>query len=80
MDLTTQSINDSQDIFKSQCGLACFKVDHEPYTNPCSKGQLGLSQSQSLSCFTQGKSELFRGSNGCHCLIGFPIRKFSAQT
>jgi hypothetical protein len=26
LDLSTQGINDPQDVFKSQCGLACIKI------------------------------------------------------
>jgi len=52
--LSTQGIDDSQDIFKSQGGLARFKINDEANTNPSRQSQLGLRQ-----------PDLFAGSTKC---------------
>ncbi len=54
LDLATQCVNDAQDVFKSQGGFACFKLNDEAHPNPCRQGQPGLCQ-----------PELFAGSAKC---------------
>jgi hypothetical protein len=47
--LSTQGINDAQDIFKSQGGLARFKINDEAHTNPRRQRQLRLRQPELLT-------------------------------
>ncbi|OGB30190.1 MAG: hypothetical protein A3F78_04640 [Burkholderiales bacterium RIFCSPLOWO2_12_FULL_61_40] len=51
--LSTQGINDPQNIFQSQGGFARFKIDDEAHTNPRRQGQLGLRQPELLAGSTQ---------------------------
>jgi len=60
LDLATQGINDSQDIFEPHCGLARFKIDDEAHTNPCRQGQLRLRQLELLAGGAQRSAELLR--------------------
>jgi hypothetical protein len=60
LDLSTQRINDSQDIFKSQGGLARFKINDEAHANPCRQSKLGLSQTELLASGTKCVAELLR--------------------
>jgi hypothetical protein len=60
LNLATEGINDPKHVFKSQGGLACFKVDDEAHTNPCREGQLGLRQPKLLASGTKCMAELVR--------------------
>ena len=60
LDLSTQGINDPQDVFKSQSGLARFKLDDEAHTDPCRQGQLRLRQPELLAGGTKYIAELLR--------------------
>jgi len=42
VDLSTQGINDPQDIFKSQGRLSSFKINDEAHANSCCQSQLWL--------------------------------------
>lgn len=58
LELSTQGINDPQNILKSQSGLARLKIDNEAHTNPCRQGQLGLRQSELLAGSSKCIAEL----------------------
>jgi hypothetical protein len=60
LDLATQGINDPQYVFKSQGGLACFKIDDEADTHPCCQSQLWLRQPELLAGCTKCIAELLR--------------------
>jgi hypothetical protein len=66
LDLSTQGINDPQDIFESHRGLARFKIDDEAHTNPCRQGQPRLRQMELLAGGAQRIAELLRRSYGRH--------------
>jgi hypothetical protein len=53
LELSTQGINDPQNILKSHGGFAGFKIDDEAHTNPCRQGQLGLRQPELLAPSTK---------------------------
>jgi hypothetical protein len=53
LDLSTQSINDPQQLFQPQGGLACLKVDDEAHSRPTAESQLGLRQPELLASGTQ---------------------------
>jgi hypothetical protein len=60
LELSTQGINDPQNILKSQGGLARFKIDDEAHANPCRQGQLGLCQPELLAGSPKCIAELLR--------------------
>jgi len=60
LDLSTQGINDAQDIFESHRGLARFKIDDEAHTNPRRQSQLRLRQMELLAGSAQRSAKLLR--------------------
>ena len=53
LELSTQGINDPQNILESHGRLAGFKIDDEAHTNPSRQGQLGLCQPELLAPSTK---------------------------
>jgi hypothetical protein len=73
LDHSTQGIDDAQNKFQSQGGLARLKIDDEAHAHPCRKRQLRLRQPELLAGGTKCSAELLWRSNGRHGAPSFPF-------